>query len=74
MKNIKIPKDVLRNGNWNTTRNFKAFKRINIKQIIFNLEQLRMGCAYMPCYEEIKKIDRLLKIIKEKTSIKNWGN
>ncbi len=55
------------------SRAFKRDRRRALKKAIAVMENVYAGCAYMPAYEEIMKIQGLFEIANEKCSAKNWG-
>lgn len=73
MRKTNIPKHVLVNQRCQNTRAFKAKKRGELKAVLKAMSVLRLGCAYMPGYEQFDKIEQYLSELKRETSEKQWG-
>jgi len=56
-----------------TQRQWKSRKRQELKEIIKTLSTFHLGCAYVPAYDEVMEIGKLLAKAKDKLSIKKWG-
>lgn len=56
-----------------TSREFKKRKRAELKEVIKAFYKYRIGCAYCPSYETIKKVESFLESMKESHSEKQWG-
>lgn len=67
---MKLPKHMI--SVFSTGRIFQKYKRHSLKITQYFFNQLMSGCYYSPAYKEICEVGKLLKIIKEKQSIKNW--
>ncbi len=60
-------------GVYKDARDFRAKKRTELRKVIKALDDLRLGCAFTPAYQNILSIDRLLSDSKELMNQKNWG-
>ena len=68
---IKLPKYIIE---WyGSARGYKHSKRSELRTAMSELNELFSGSFWSPAYKEISHIRELLKIIKEKQSVKNWG-
>ena len=67
----KLPDHVI--ADYGSAREFKRRKRDALRNVIAAADELIFGCIYSPAYDEIVKLRELLKIAKEKQSVKNWG-
>ena len=56
-----------------TQRQWKSQKRKELKEVIKTLDTFTLGCAYVPAYDEINQVGKLLKEAKDKLSVKKWG-
>jgi len=73
-----VPKGVLSNMGIQTTRQYKEVKRYELKAVIDAVDVLQFGSAFMPgcyysCENEIAEINRHLRSLKKKLSVKEWG-
>lgn len=73
MRKTSVPKYVLVNQRCANTRAFKVKKRTELKAVVEAVRTLSLGCAYMPGYEQINRIEHCLAELKRETSEKQWG-
>ena len=56
-----------------TSRQWKAQKRQELKNIISAVSIYENGCAYAPNYDEVRELRKILKEMKKAHSVKEWG-
>ena len=54
-------------------RTWRRVKRLEVRKVLKEINDLNMGCAYTPAHDEISKAYALLTKAKELMSQKNWG-
>ncbi len=60
---------------WKTQRKWKQAKRRELRKVLAVFDELRMGSAYFgrDAYMDILGLEKHLKGLTEKLSLKNWG-
>lgn len=73
MARKEIPEHVVQR--YGSARAFRAHKRKLARQMLRLLDDLRLGCAYMPdgSMRHIEAIDYELQMIAGAVSVKSWG-
>ena len=69
----RIPRNVLDNLMCRTTRDFRTLKRRQIKTLLSALNELRIGCVYLPGYRHIGQLADKVKQLHGLLSAKKWG-
>lgn len=70
--NKKLPKHVVEK--YGSTRAFREDKRRRVREMTKILDQLSVGCAYLPSGSRgIKNVGYELQILAHELSVKNWG-
>lgn len=70
----KIPEYVLRSDGVTSSRDFRALKRAQAREVEKALDKLRIGCAYTPEGPKIcDGIQFLLERYRWLLSVKEWG-
>ena len=69
-----IPQWMLDNCGYGTARLFKRDKRREVRELARALDQLQIGCAWLPSgTTHPDAIQRHLNALKDELSAKNWG-
>ena len=71
MSKEKIPDWII--SDYGSARRYKAAKRKQLKLVLLSLQDLGLGCAYTPAMPEIVQAKELLKLAKDKMSVRKWG-
>ena len=71
-ENLKLPKHMFHL--YGNTRNFKREKRQQVRAVLQGLDDLQLGCTYLPSGNiEVREAKKVMENLKEKLSIKKWG-
>lgn len=70
-----ISKDVLYNLRLTSSREFKALKRYQLRELERAYGEYELGCAHCPNYDSgtQNKLEAIIKELRESHSAKNWG-
>ena len=63
-----------KNGDYASARAFRAAKRRDVRNALKAMDELRVGCAFLPpgAYMNVLAADKLLEDVKAMLSVKRW--
>jgi hypothetical protein len=68
---MKIPRWILEQ-HCETSRQFASRKRKELREVLRALDTFRIGCAYVPKYEAMERVEEGLEAMKEAMEVKHW--
>lgn len=71
---VDVPKCVRENMGVKTEREWRAMKRVDIRQLALSFDYLRLGSAYLPeeAYAIVQRIGNDIEELKSLCSVKKW--
>ena len=72
-RKAKAPKWLLTQEGMTTQRQWRQRKRADMRALMYALDDLRLGCVYMPKYLSIKRVSDQLDIVAHAVSVREWG-